>query len=367
MASIVGLKLCLKIEKENSDIMELAIEVLETAVYPGGPYSIVARTADILSRVVIREREKHCSANPSERKRLNLRGTLSRLYDMASFLVAILVRQRLIQVWEPVLGRENPKIEELYTKLERTRLYMTDVDPSQDSSGIQHDAEDIQPRFPNLLDTDISHLLHVQEGPPDQLLMEFRSLEPVPGQDIQRDLQLLRHGRSRAIEGVYFSSLGRYVDAELAFQDSERFLELEKSVEIHLHRILWNAEHRTRVSDWVGVGDLICRAHQVYMDNEHPSAFVLHHFPFRFEVLCTAASRRVPVDKIDKDHVRPEHLLWSPSGAPQATDEAGEELSVLSPQRLFPGSPGGESPMIDITAWQEFVNFSSTGEAMDWE
>lgn len=164
VASIVGFRLYLKLVAENWNATPstFAIEVLETAVYPGGPYSMVARTADILSQFVIRERGKHRRACNCERERLDIRLALIKLNCMADFLVGILVRRELIREWEPLLGGENADIEELYFSLELQRISLSPYDPTQPASGAEHNTDDVQPRLPNLLGTDVSNLLNIQ-------------------------------------------------------------------------------------------------------------------------------------------------------------------------------------------------------------
>lgn len=101
--------------------MELtcAIDDLETTVYRGSPYSIVAGPLGILSRFVVREREKHRIATPSERKRFNLRETVKQLYGMVRLLMGMFVRQKLMQVWGPVLGWEYTRNKLLLVNLIR--------------------------------------------------------------------------------------------------------------------------------------------------------------------------------------------------------------------------------------------------------
>ena len=180
-------------------------------------------------------------------------------------------------------------------------------------------------------------IFHIEEASPNKLLEKFRLAEEpgILGQIFREDLMLLRHGRSRALEGVHFSSLGRYADAELAFQDSDQLLKYEVSVESKLHRTLCYAEHRSRVADWASLGEMIRRAHQIFMDNSEPSAFVLDYFPARFEALCVAASRCIPVDRVP-------------------TDGAVAGLSIRSWETL--PDAGVDVPM-DVGAGQQSVGF----------
>lgn len=346
-ASIVGLKLCLELAKDDSSAtikLTFAIDVLETVSHPGDLFSMTTRTFDIMSRFVLREREKHRHVDPSEWERLNLKRTLMRLNRLSDFLVGIFLRQELIQMWETVLGREDSRIVALYDTLCGKRISLADLDPNHNMADAENGITDPYPQLRNELDADIPPFIRINQRASDRFMIEIRLPKCAPDQEIQREGRLLCHGRSRALEGVHFSCHGRYADADLAFQDSDQLLEHETSVEIHLYRILWDAEHRTRVGDWAGVGGLICRAHQVYMDNEHPSAFVLHHFPSRFEVLCAAASRRVPVEELDKDRARPYKSLGSAPASPRVAEEAEEEVSVLSPKGSFPGLQVGGVP-----------------------
>ena len=123
----------------------------------------------------------------------------------------------------------------------------------------------------------------------------------VPGQQLRLEVARLQFGRSRALLGVYSSLICRFSDAEKAFEDSERLMEYETCMEIRLHRMLWYAEHKSRVQDWNSVDALIRRAHEVFMANDTTSEFIIDHFPRRFKSLCSAFLMWVPIDKITND------------------------------------------------------------------
>lgn len=69
-----------------------------------------------------------------------------------------------------------------------------------------------------------SCMLHIGDGRPGKLLQTFHALEnsDVASRSIQRSLKLLSYGRSRALMAGYDSFLGRFNDADSAFQESSR-------------------------------------------------------------------------------------------------------------------------------------------------
>jgi hypothetical protein len=143
-------------------------------------------------------------------------------------------------------------------------------------------------------------------------------------------------------------------------------------VEIKLHRILWYAEHKTRVQDDEGVGMLMKQAHDIFMANDQPTEFVLAHFPGRFYYLCKAASKRVPIDEVlnePLDDSPPErHQIGnSPMSIHRSiADRPHSPIASLipSPERLFPLTPGGFNSAIDVETWRQFVDFSPSMDGL---
>jgi len=142
----------------------------------------------------------------------------------------------------------------------------------------------------------------------------------------------------------------------------------EACVEIRLHRILWYAEHKTRVRDSDGLGILICQVHEVFVKIDSPSEFVVVvHFPDRFKFLCQDLSKQVPIDEVVNkplDESAPEHhQSVCPTHIHHDTVDrppSRPTSSIPSPERLFSPTPRGFNSAIDVEAWRQFVHFSPT-------
>lgn len=271
------------------------------------------------------------------------------------------MRQRALKIWEPVLGESHPMIKVLYARLASLRskspvnMNAIPLDPTEPR---EEEALDLTPQ----LGSRLSDLLHLESRSPDQLLGSFRAFEiseSVGGQ-MSQELLLLRRGRARSLEGVYFSSLGRYDAATVAFQDSDRIMEHEICVEIKLHRILWYAAHSTEVKDWDNAGRLLREAHHIFMENDEYSPFILHHFPKRFKVLCIASERYIPVDQVVSEEDDGSIAGQIPNASGNSTPRVGHIPStVLADQHLFQPAPNGINAPIDIDLWCRFVLYSS--------
>jgi hypothetical protein len=347
-------------------VCQFKADLMKAACYPGCPQSLATRVADILSRFLVREREKYSNSNSEISNETELCKVLSGIKLSARFWGSVLVQQRALQIWEPILGQDHAEMVLLRDILVKKRYKK----PRNLDSGIHliepADILDLPLEIGQLAPrTALGDLLHLGDAPADRLLEKFQAIESssISGQKIRREIALLRHGRSKALLGVYNSFLNRFGDAEKAFQDSERYMEYESCIEIKLHRMLWHAEHRTRVLHWDVVGRLICQAHEIFMAANSPSEFIIEHFPRRFKLLCLAVSAQTPVDKItsETDCVQTgTHYSGSPShdgsGLNQSSPAAA--TSVLSPERLFPCTPRGGNARIDIDAWRRFVHFT---------
>lgn len=336
---------------------QFTADVMEAASYPGCPQSLAARAIDILSRSLRRERDKYSRLHPNIENESELRDGLTALKDAANFWVPILVQQRALQIWEPILGRHHPKMALIRDFLHGALVAEFDLDAAYESV----DTLDIY--GPPGLDP-VKDLIHLGDAPAEWLLEQLQAIESssVSDHPIKQEVALLRLGRSRALLGVYYSFIRRFDEAEEEFQISERHLERETCVEIRLHRTIWYAEHKTRVGDWDGVTGLLCRAHEVFMANDTPSEFVLRHFPEQFAALCSAVSEHLPIDNIVGQAPRlrlgdPEPA--SPGNSVTATFQPSPpaEDFVLSPSRLFPPTPRGVHSEIDIDAWRRFVHY----------
>jgi hypothetical protein len=348
---------------------------------PGCPQSLAARVAGILSSTLVRERQKYSSADPDIKNEIALRKVLVSLKGNARFWALQFMRRRALEIWEPLLGPNHPKIVFLRDSLVRRRqVRVVDVDVDVDSDFSEDLLAELADHEPfDLSEVDqtstlkpIADLLDLGDAPPDCLLNRLQVVESssVSGKEVRQSLALLRIGRSGALLGVYYSFICRFEEAERAFQTSERYMENETCVEIRLYRMLWYAEHKTRVGDWEGVRRLMCGAHNIFIATDGLSEFVLNHFPDRFTRLCSAVMEKLPIDCIIDQAPIPnayEHNESAPQSAvtPFPCTSALPESSAaadsgLSPSRLFPSTPGGINAEIDINAWREFVQFSPT-------
>ncbi|KLU81703.1 hypothetical protein MAPG_00787 [Magnaporthiopsis poae ATCC 64411] len=356
---------------------------MDAACYSGCPQSLATRISDILSQFLIQAREAYSILDSRTDYERNLRRLLLYLRNRAEFWSFVFIQQRAIQIWEPILGPDHPKVAQLRHSIASQRSDAAIL--SRDEFGRLAESAEVNALIAPL-DIDqmpslemVRHLLHLGDAPEDQLLEQLRAMESssVSGQQFRENARQTRLGRSRALFGVFYSFVGRFSDAEKAFGDSERLMGYETCAEIKLHRILWYAEHKTRVRDWNGASDLICRVHQAFMaSDETASAFIIHHFPGRFELLCAAVSTRMSIDKMpgaagisdigpDSGQIASDH---PPSPSPTLGTEVAVRSpssaaagSVLSPQRLFPSTPGGAHARISIEAWRQFVEFTPTG------
>jgi hypothetical protein len=355
---------------------ELIAAFMNAAAFPGCPQTVIARFAQELSRFSMRETQKYNLANPQTRSLTELRQTLATLKANTECLAALIGQQRALRIWEPILGPEHPKIKLIRDEITFINWFPNRTEPERESWLAQAE-RNLLPGTLNLGEIlqlkSIGGLLCLGEGPPDDLLAKFHALESsdIAGHQIQQDIAHLQYGRSRSLLGGYYSFLKRFDEAEKAFQESDRYMKYENCVEIKLHRMLWYAEHKTRVHDEEGVGMLVCQAHEIFMKNDSPSEFVIAHFPDRFYYLCKAVSKRVPIDEVvngpiesissnrrrSVNHPASIHHNIADAPSPAAT-------SVLSPERLFPLSPGGFNAAIDIDTWRQFVNFSPTMDSL---
>ncbi|KAM7190197.1 hypothetical protein V8F20_009819 [Naviculisporaceae sp. PSN 640] len=367
----------------GSVLFDFNADIMDVASNGGCPETIAIRVSSILSQYLFRERERHrmSSLICTNKKQDSLRKVLSGLRLNARFWGSVVVQQRALQIWEPLLGADHPKIvllrKGLALKRKGTVVNLdtaTSMVKTEDSLLVRMELDIL----PSLLLTPLEEedgLLYLGDGPPDQLLGKLEDLEWRTRKQSQHALAMLRFGRSRALAGLYYSFAERFTDAQIAFHDSAETLEYETCVEIKLHRILWDAEHKTRIHDWEGARGLLYSSHKVFLDAEGPSEFLNKHFMDRFEVLARAVDQRVSVDKVsglwDMDELRGrvdslelpvggmESLgIWEPS-TPSIT-QGGRSLDVtMHLQTPLSAAVGrGANMGVDIGAWREFVRSS---------
>jgi hypothetical protein len=281
-------------------------DVLEAACYPGGLQSLAARVVDVLTRTLIRQRRNYSSGKSGIKCAAILEKALAILKINAGFWASLLMRQRALQIWEPVLAPDHPRIvliRRSLSKGRRVRVLPPDSD-IRDADLVKFTGNGLafDPLGPARMITpkSVVDLFHLGDAAPYRLLEDLRILESssISGQEARRELALLRRGRSRALQGGYYSFIGRFEEAEAAFQASERHMEHEKCVEIKLFRMLRYAEHKTRVGAWEDVMRLMCEAHHVFITNDSLPEFVVHHFPNRFAKIYSAFHAQLPIDKV---------------------------------------------------------------------
>ncbi len=211
----------------------------------------------------------------------------------------------------------------------------------------------------------VRDILHLGDSSAADLLDQLRALEGSNAWmgDIRRDMERRREGRSMALVGVHHSFLGRVSEADQAFRLSEQYMEYEACGEIRLHRVLWHAEHKTRVGDWAGARNLLDHAHRAFMEDDSPSEFILHHFPSRFQSLCKAILAQIPIDKVTANEPagadgpeRGASLANMPNEHTPLTSRPLLEHSLLEQQPLF-AQTFRDSPTVDMEVWRRFVNF----------
>lgn len=247
--------------------VEFYATLMKAAVFPGCPQSLIARFTQEFSRFLIRERRLYNQSDAQSRSLAELNKTLTSLRMHAKWAASLVTKQRFLQIWEPVLGPKHKKIQLIRSHIAEMKNWTT-ITLEQNPELIQ-DVENSSEAFkiddfPDL--GSISNLLHLCDGSPDDLLRKFRALENsnISNSQIQQNMWQLQHGRSRSLLGGYYSFLQKFDDAEKAFQESNLFMKYEVCVEIKLHRMLWYAEHKTRVGDNEGVAILISQAHKIF-------------------------------------------------------------------------------------------------------
>jgi len=347
--------------------VELRIALMRAAEFEGCPQSIAARITQELSRFLMRERQNYIQQpDPIE-----MRKTLTALKLEAQFWCRVLVQQRALQLWEPILGSEHPKIMQLRGNIADLEARKSvDIGDMGQLEKYETSMNKCVPPGNLTYSPSLEGLLHLEDGSPSDLLKKFEALEEsdITGRQLQRELADLRYGRSRSMLGCYYSFLGRYDDAEKAFQDGIRYMKYEVCTEIKLHRIIWYAEHKTRTRDWEDMRNLLIEAHTVFMKNDKPSDFIITHFPHRFKLLCAAASTELPIDRLANE---PENSSVFEGLQRETTPASTQQdpglgrfpspTQMSSLERLFPLTPRGFNSMISVDAWRQFVEFSPAG------
>jgi hypothetical protein len=353
--------------------LEFHAAILRIAEFPGSPQSIAARIMQELSCFLMRERQRYIQAAQQATGSMDLRKMIKALKSTATWYTSLLVQQRALQIWEPLLGPEHVKIQRMHDNLAIMRMSPLIKDrpttqAEQEEVEVEEDLDDSLD-FENLVALrSIKDLLHLEADSPQHLLEKFQALEKsdIAGCRLRQDLTFLRYGRSRSMLAGYYSFLERHDVAEKAFQDSTRYMKYEVCTEIKLHRMLWYAEHKTRMGDWQGMEKILEEAHDIFMKTERPSEFIKIHFPNRFQTLRMASLERAPIDRFvneveNSSEIEQRHDQTSPAnqqGSGQEPSPPAYPILFPSPQRQFPLSPSGFNSPFSFDAWRQFVEFS---------
>lgn len=369
----------------GSVLFDFNADIMDAASNGGCPHTVATRVSNILSQYLFREREKHriSSLFSAKRGKEALKKVLLGLRMNVRFWGSVVVQQRALQIWEPILGSDHPKIALLHKGLALKREGKV-VNLDSDTGVVKAEGPLLVrmelDALPSLLRSPLEEedgLFYLGDGPPDQLSSKLEDLERTTREQCKHATAMLRFGRSRALAGLYYSFAERFTDAHIAFSDSADTLQYETCVEIKLHRILWDAEHRTRIRDWEGAWDFLRRSHKVFLDAESPSMFFSTHFMDRFEALGGAIRQRRPIDRgsglWDMDRLReqvddlqlPASGLESWSVSDPLTSSSSQEPRSSRVMEFPPASlpsAGGSDAItgIDIEAWRDFV-LSSLG------
>jgi hypothetical protein len=324
----------------------------EAASHPGCPQTLALRMTEVLSQRLMIERQTFLAIPREEQSTQELEDIINCLILSTHGCIEVVTCQKALEIWEPVLG---PKNSELGVIRERLKYYeRMRVRPLEDILfSTFTPAKPLRP---------VQYYLRAPHNEPADRFLQLAPLIQLPSSrltsEVQDDMIMLHRGRSHSFIGGYFSFLGQFEQAERSFQESERTLKNEVCVEILLHRMLWQAEHYTRVKNWEQVSILLYEAHGVFMAQEVASSFVLLHFPDRFRLLCTAAATLISIDEVVYDvtlHRRDKLRDKRPLTA--LPDTPGPPSPVLEVEELFPLGSTDHST-IDIDTWRRYVTFS---------
>lgn len=326
--------------------------MMDAASHPGCPQTLSLRFTQELSRRLMIELQVYLTLSSDEQSTKELEHIMSTLVETTQTWSEVIICQKVLATWQPVLGSDSPELIIIRRRLEEHKRI------------INLPIEDVKwdNRGPGSAFLPIQYSLHRQRGGPADKLLELAPLLEFSfsnlSSEVKDEMVLLRRGRSYAFLGGYYSFLGHFEKAEEVFQESQKSLEAETCVEIKLHRMLWHCEHYTRVKNWDRVSLLLYEAHRVFMAQETASTFVLSHFPDRFRFLCKAVSAWVSIDEVvhdiaiySRDNPSDNRAQSTQLGTPRAPSPVPEV------QILFPLGSTDHST-IDIDAWRQYVMFS---------
>ncbi|KAK4206734.1 hypothetical protein QBC37DRAFT_380797 [Rhypophila decipiens] len=342
----------------GSVLYDFNAEIMDIASHGGCPQTIAVRTSSALSRYLFREREKHRTISlfsiTAARDTNVLNKVSSGLRTNAKFWGSVVVQQRVLQIWQPILGPDHPKMTAARDDLALKRsATIVNLDAHPHSVASQGTLED----FPELDET-LEALFSLGDGPPDQPRSRIEAMERSRVGLPTHNKAMMRFGRSRALLALLYSLTEQYAGAQSAFHDSAETLCYETCVEVKLHRMLWDAEHRTRIWDWDGAWKLLGESRRVFDGAERSSPFFAWHFTERFAVLESAVQQRMSVDRVselgDVDNLRGQVDGFHLSGFGDGQD------ARLESQKQWVKSTITSGAGVDIGAWRDFVHLSNS-------
>ena len=267
----------------HRSIHQFIAEVMDAASHPGCPQSLRFRTADILSRSSARMRANY---NDTEHDNAELCNRLSLLENTARYWTNVLVHQRALQIWEPVLGPEHP-IAALLVRNLATMNTNRDAKTMKDFLLGTEGAEisvlgaptGMYQSHHSPLWTSVNHLHLSDTTPTRQTITNL----PAPGHPTRHHLATLQLNRQCALEALHSQTTPP--PHFMLIPDSAAAITSETCPEIKLHRIFWLAEQKHKQGDREGALALVGEEHRLFMGLEHASEFVLNHFTARFQAL----------------------------------------------------------------------------------
>jgi hypothetical protein len=273
----------------HRSIHQFTADVMDVASHPGSPQSLVFRIADILSRTLARLRGEY---NDTEQDNAELDNKLSLLQNTARYWTNVLVHQRAVDMWEPVLGPEHPITALLVRNLAAMHISRdatslgdflhstegTEISVLGTPSGAHHS--------PLPLWTAVKDLFHLSDTLPSRRAVGNMLL---PSPDSRHHMAQLQLGRQRSLEALHHQVAawsGRSPASNRAIlPDNELSIDQEICTEIKLYRMVWLVEHRHKQGDCNGAFGLVNQAHKAIMGLDDKSEFILDRFWAKFKAL----------------------------------------------------------------------------------
>ncbi|KAM7183793.1 hypothetical protein V8F33_013372 [Rhypophila sp. PSN 637] len=339
-------------------------DIMDVASHGGCPQTIAVRISSALSRYLFREREKHRTISlfsiTAARDTNGLNKVSSGLQMNAKFWGSVVVQQRVLQMWQPILGPDHPKMTAARDDLALKRsATIVNLDAHPDLVVSEVTLEDLSELDENGTMLEEEALFSLDNGPPDQPGAGLEAMEKSRVEPPTHNKAMIRFGRSRALLALLYSLREQYAEAQSAFHDSAETLCYETCVEVKLHRMLWDAEHRTRIWDWDGAWRLLCDTRRIFDGADESSPFFAWHFTERFAVLESAIQQRISVDRVRREPRDVDNLGGQVDSFHLSGFGDGQD-SRLESQRQWVKSTITSGAGVDIGAWRDFVHLSNS-------